>query len=113
VVPDPRETNTVGALKVPYTTISIPANASFVPQSTELRCQQERTIGDRVLISCTGRELFTYDLKLCFPPPFTTSVNVGKCAESEIYNEANQCCYPTPPLDAGCMIFKVDLRACS
>ncbi|MEW6400390.1 MAG: serine/threonine-protein kinase [Chloroflexota bacterium] len=113
VVPDPRETNKVCSLKTPFTTISIPANSSFVAQSPGLKCQQERVIGDRILISCTGRELMTYDLKLCFPPPYTPSVHVGKCAESDIYNEANQCCYPAPPLDAGCMIFKVDMRACS
>lgn len=110
--PDVRETNRSCILKVPYTTISIPGNVSYVPQSPGLKCTQERAVGDRILISCTGKQLFTYGLKLCYPPATPSSEFKDKCGQSDVYNDAGQCCYPAPPVDAGCMIFKVDLRAC-
>ncbi len=111
-IPDPKETNSTCVLKSPYKTISIPNNASYVPQSSQLKCSQVSVKGDRILISCTGREAFTYELKLCYLPPAPSAEFADKCAQTDFYNEAGQCCYPAPALDAGCMIYKVDLRAC-
>lgn len=116
-VPKPvvRETNKACIKKVPYTTISIPKDASFESLREGFSCIKEGETGNNVLISCTGRQLFSFDLKVCNPQPVPTLVSpadAGRCAQGTSFDAANQCCVSPPAEDASCTIFKVDLRAC-
>lgn len=112
-IPTPvvKETNKICVEKKPYTAISIPENATFVPLNPRLSCRNESTKNGKTIISCTGQQLFSYDLKVCVSP-VVSSAGSGKCAQGDTFNAANQCCLITPPDGAGCTVFKVDLRAC-
>jgi serine/threonine-protein kinase len=110
-----KETNKDCIKKKPYTTISIPGGATYEPLSGELTCTSEAASNGSVLVSCTGKELFSYELKVCSPPANIPdpSTNTGQCPQGAGYDAASQCCVNSPAKDAGCTIFKVDLRACS
>jgi serine/threonine protein kinase len=111
-IPSPavRETNKACVRKVPYTAISIPEGAKFESLSPDMSCAEESTSGGKTIVSCTGKQLFSYNLKVC-APPVVSSADAGKCDQGSTFDSANQCCFVMPP-DAGCTTFKVDLRAC-
>ena len=108
-IPTPKvnETNKVCTKKIPYTFITIPEGAKFTPLNPDMRCSLESS----TLISCTGKEAFSYELEVCLPP-VVASADLNKCAADSIFDSANQCCAVIPPQGAGCTIFKVDLRSC-
>jgi serine/threonine-protein kinase len=111
-IPTPavRETNKSCVKKIPYTALSIPEGAKFESFNSEFSCAIETTSNGKSIISCTGRDSFSYQLKVCVPP-IVSSVDSGKCGQGTAFDSANQCCVAAPP-DAGCTTFKVDLRAC-
>jgi hypothetical protein len=112
MIPSPavRETNKACVRKVPYTAISIPEGAKFESLSPDMSCAEESTSGGKTIVSCTGKQLFSYNLKVCVTP-VVSSADAGKCDQGSTFDSANQCCITTSP-DAGCTTFKVDLRAC-
>jgi serine/threonine protein kinase len=110
-IPVVKETNKVCVEKKPYTAISIPEDATFESLNSKMSCVEERTSDGRTIISCGGPQLFSYNLKVCVPP-VVSSVDTGKCDHGSTFDAANQCCLVTPSDDAGCTVFKVDLRAC-
>jgi hypothetical protein len=110
-VPLVKETNKVCTEKKPYTVVSIPEGATIEPLNPKLICTKESSSNGRTLISCTGPELFSYDLKVCVPP-VVSDADLNKCAQDSIYDTANQCCVAVPPTGAGCTTFKVDLKGC-
>jgi serine/threonine-protein kinase len=105
------ETNKACVRKVPYTSISIPEGATFEPLNPDFSCAEESTSNGKTIISCTGQQLFSFNLKVCVPP-VVSSADAGKCDPNSTFDSANQCCVVTPPDGAGCTIFKVDLRGC-
>jgi hypothetical protein len=109
--PDVKETNKVCVEKKPYTAVSSPEGAEFESLDPKMSCLLERTSDGKSIISCTGKELFSYNLKVCVPP-IVSVADAGKCDQGSIYNTQNQCCIVPPAEGAGCTIFKVDLRAC-
>ena len=109
--PDVKETNKACVTKIPYTAISIPEGATFESLSPKLTCAMETTSNGRTIISCTGQQLFSYDLKVCVPP-VVSSEDSGKCTQDSIFDSTNRSCIAPPPNGAGCTIFKVDLRSC-
>jgi len=113
VIPTPavKETNKACVQKFPYTAISIPEGATFESLDPELVCVKETTSNGKSIISCTGRQSFSYKLKVCVPP-VVSSVDSGKCDQGAIFESANQCCLAVPSDGAGCTLFKVDLRSC-
>ena len=113
VIPTPvvRETNKVCVQKLPYTAITIPEGATFEPLNPKLTCVKESSSNGRTLISCSGQQLFSYNLKVCVPP-VVSDADLNKCSQDTIFDAANQCCITPPPDGAGCTIFKVDLRGC-
>ncbi len=113
VIPMPavKETNKACVTKIPYTLVSIPEGATFEPLNPKLSCAIETTSNGKTIISCTGQQLFSYNLKVCVPP-VVSSADLGKCAQDSIFDSTNQCCVVPPPDGAGCTIFKVDLRSC-
>lgn len=106
-----KETNKVCVAKLPYTSISIPKDATFEPLNPALRCFVETVGSGNTVISCTGQQAFSYELKVC-APPVVSSADLGKCSTDSIFDSANQCCVIVPPEGAGCTIFKVDIRSC-
>jgi serine/threonine protein kinase len=112
-IPTPavKETNKACVEKIPYTLISIPEGATFESLKPGLSCTIEKTSNGKSIISCTGKQLFSYNLKVCVPP-VVSSADSGKCSQGTTFNSANQCCLAVPPDGAGCTIFKVDIRSC-
>jgi hypothetical protein len=106
-----RETNKICVEKKPYTAVSIPQGASFESLSPAMSCIEETTSNGRAVISCTGRQLYSYPLKVCSPLPVLESAS-EKCGADFSYDPAGQCCRPAPAADTGCVVFKVDLKAC-
>ena len=106
------ETNKVCVKKAPYTSISIPDGATFEPLEPEFFCNVEATGNDgKTIISCSGKQLFSFQLKVC-QPPVISSADAGKCSTDGTFDSANQCCVTTPPEGAGCTLFKVDIGGC-
>jgi hypothetical protein len=112
-VPTPvvKETNKACVKKIPYTALSIPEGAKYESLNPEFTCAIETTNNGKSIISCTGRQSFSFKLKVCVPP-VVSSADSGKCAQGSTFDSSNQCCLVTPPEEAGCSIVKVDLRAC-
>ncbi len=114
--PTVRETNKDCIVKLPFTTLSIPKDATYESQRDGFTCSKTGTNGNRVLIACTGKELFSFDVKVCNPQTVPTPVSeadAARCEQDSNYDSANQCCMPVPEPDAACTIFQVDLRGCS
>jgi len=113
-VPTPgvKQTNIDCVQKIPYTTVSIPLDATFESLSPEMTCQVVSTESDKVLVSCTGKQLFSYDLKVCSPPPTLAASQAGQCPAGASFDEANACCVKPPAQDAGCTVFQIDLKSC-
>jgi serine/threonine-protein kinase len=108
------ERNKTCANKLPYTTISIPVGASFESLSPDMTCEVTAEQADDVLVTCTSKQSFAYQLKVCNPHPELETVSSGgRCAEGEILDEANQCCLLPPPANAGCTEFQVDMKVCA
>lgn len=110
-LPPVRETDKVCITKIPYTALRIPEGATFTPLNPALKCTEEATRDGYTVISCTGKQLFSYDLKVCKRPPLPEA-DLAKCSVDSTFDPANGCCAAAPPEDAGCTIFKVDIRAC-
>jgi serine/threonine-protein kinase len=110
-VPDVRETNKACVTKIPYTSVSIPEGAKFESLSSDMTCAIETTSDGKSIIACTGRQLYSYELKVCVPPVVAND-DLNKCESGSIFESNNQCCAPVPADGAGCTIFKIDLRSC-
>ncbi|MCA1899235.1 MAG: protein kinase [Chloroflexi bacterium] len=109
--PSVRETNKICVEKKPYTAVSIPQGASFESLSPAMSCIEETTSNGRAIISCTGQQLYSYQLKVCSPLPVLESAS-DKCGADLVYDPGGQCCRSAPAAGDGCVVFKVDLRAC-
>lgn len=109
--PDVKETNKACVEKKPYTALSIPEGAKFESLDPKMSCLLERTSNGKSIISCTGKELFSYNLKVCVPP-IVSVADAGKCNGGATYYMPNECCIAPPAEGMGCTIFKVDLRSC-
>jgi serine/threonine protein kinase len=112
-IPTPvvKETNKTCVKKIPYTALSIPEGAKYESSNPGFSCAIETTGNGKSIISCTGKQSFSYQLKVCVPP-VVSSADSGKCAQGATFDSTNQCCQPTPPAGAGCTTVKVDLRSC-
>jgi serine/threonine protein kinase len=106
-----RQTNIDCVLKKPYTTVSIPLDATFESLSSEMTCEVVNTRADDMLVSCTGQELYTYELKVCSPQP-ALPASGGQCADGTGFDAANSCCVNPPAEDAGCTIYQMDMKSC-
>jgi serine/threonine protein kinase len=99
--------------KVPYSVITVPQGSTFTSLSPDLTCTSGSTAGNKLQIVCQAPNPYSYDLKVCSPQPtLTASVNTAQCQQGTNYDAANQCCAAPQP-DAGCVVYKVDLKTCS
>lgn len=93
----------------PYTTLSIPAGATFESLDPDFFCKVEYTRDGRSALSCTGKAAYAFQLKVCQPQPI--SLSETQCQSGFQFDPANQCC-AAPAADAGCRIYKVETRGC-
>ncbi len=110
-IPAVKQTNIDCAQGIPYTTVSIPFGATFESLSPEMTCEVVNTREDDVLVSCTGQQSYSYDLKVCSHQP-TLPESGGQCPQGAGFDEANSCCVNPPAEDAGCTVFQVDMKSC-
>lgn len=101
--------------KYPYVLIAAPPGVTFEPASPGLKCTDEGLRGGEQIISCTGPELFSYNLKVCNAACNASALDTagGKCPAGYGYAVEGGCCWPVPTTDAGCVLFKVDVGTCN
>ena len=96
--------------KHPYTTVSIPAGATFQSMDPEMTCE---TSGSVSVVACGGNDLIAYPLQVCSPIPTLEPSGTGQCPEGAAYDSSNQCCLKPAAEDTGCVIFQVGMKDCS
>jgi hypothetical protein len=115
---DTEPTNTFCVQKIPYQNISVDPGTKFevIDPKGELKCQDSGTVvKGKEIITCTGKQLWTYQLKLtsgaCTGGALATGT--GKCQEGQGYDSAQNCCAPLTTGDAGGSVtIKVNIGAC-
>jgi hypothetical protein len=103
--------------KVPYTNVSVPTGTTFevMDKSGEFNCVDSGTVANgKEVLTCHGKELFTFDLKLtntsCSGASLATGT--GQCQEGYGYDAANQCCSPVTGNSGGSTTIQVNLGGC-
>jgi hypothetical protein len=103
--------------KIPYQNINVVPGTTFeaLDPSGELKCQDSGTVvDDKNVITCTGKQLWTYELKFtnsaCAANALTTGT--GQCQDGLGYDAAQNCCAPLAAADAGSVTIKVNMGAC-
>ena len=115
-----KETNRVCTNRLPYTTYSIPKGTTYEVLDEGFKCSPAGESDGNDLIICTGKELFTFKLKLCNPINIPKlDMESDRCPLNAGYDETNQCCAAPPPEngggsgDAACIIFKAGTTGCN
>jgi hypothetical protein len=112
-VPEVRLTDNRCLGKNPYAVFAIPAGATFESLTANGKCQLETNNNQgRQVISCTGPDFLTIDLKVCLPPPPPPANALNQCSPDTSFNPENQCCMAVPPQDVGCVVQQVALKGC-
>jgi hypothetical protein len=103
--------------KIPYQNVSLPPGTTFesLDPTGEFTCQDSGTVVDgQNVITCSGKELTAYDLKLtssaCAANALATGT--GQCQEGLGYDAAQNCCAPLTDASAGSITIKVNMGAC-
>jgi serine/threonine-protein kinase len=103
--------------KKPYTIIALSLGATFESLGTDptMKCTPQSVNVDKQIIACLGPDLQSYDLKVCNPPATAAPASsaVGNCPAGQNFDGAQRCCAAPPARDAGCTIFRVNLRSCT
>ncbi|MCC7117915.1 MAG: protein kinase [Anaerolineales bacterium] len=110
-VPEVKETNRACITKIPYTTVRFTAGSTYQMPDPALKCEEEVTQDGFTIITCTGKQLTSYDLKVCSPPKLTNA-DLAKCSADATFDSANQCCAAVAPAEAGCVTFAVGIGGC-
>jgi hypothetical protein len=103
--------------KMPYTNVLVPPGTSFevLDKSGDFTCNDSGLVADgKQVITCFGRELYRFDLKL------TSSVcgagnlqtGTGQCQDGYGFDASQQCCAPVGGASAGSGVVSVELGAC-
>jgi hypothetical protein len=110
-------TDTFCVKKIPYQNINVQPGTTFesLDPKGELKCQDSGTVVDgKNVITCTGKELWTYDLKFtnsaCSAGALTTGT--GQCQDGMGYDAAQNCCAPLGTDSSGSVTIKVNMGAC-
>jgi hypothetical protein len=104
--------------KVPYAIMSVSAGTTYESQDPDMECVDQLHNDGDLRITChslSGKDLWSYDLKLCDGACSAPVLEMatGQCQEGYGYDAANQCCVaPAPSSGDGCTIYKVDLGVC-
>jgi hypothetical protein len=116
-VKDTAANETYCVQKAPYQNISVMTGTTFesLDPSGELKCQNSGTVVDgKDVITCTGKQLWTYELKLtnsaCAANALATGS--GQCQDGLGYDAVQNCCAPLAATDTGSITIKVNIGAC-
>lgn len=109
-----KETNKICVNRLPYTTYAIPKGTTFEVLDNEFKCEPAGENSGNDLIICTGKELFTFDLKLCNEEINLPKLVAGsnQCSADAGYDETNQCCV-VDPKEAACITIKASTTGCN
>jgi hypothetical protein len=116
-VNDTDAANTFCVQKIPYQNISVMPGTTFesLDPKGELKCQDSGTVvNGKNVITCTGKQLWTYELKLTNSScaANTLATGSGKCQDGSGYDAAQNCCAPLTTGGAGSVTIKVNIGAC-
>ena len=104
--------------RVPYVIISVPPGTSYESLDPDMQCVDQTHSDGNLRVTChslSGKDNWSYDLKLCNIAcnPSSLEAGTGQCPEGYGYDAVKVCCAAPPPASAdGCTIFQVDLTVC-
>jgi hypothetical protein len=104
--------------KVPYAIMSVAAGTTYETSDLDFQCVDQMHSDGTMRVTChsvSGKELWSFDLKVCNSACSVPVLQTGsgQCPEGYGYDQANQCCAaPAPASSDGCTIYQVDLGAC-
>ncbi len=103
--------------KVRYHNIFVPPGTTFetIDSTGDFKCfDQHQTVDGKAVISCTGQELISYQLKLTNPScgGANLATGTGQCQEGYGYDQTNQCCAPLTSGGGGSTTITVNIGAC-
>ncbi len=99
--------------KIPYTLVGISPGATFEILDAGMTCKDEKVRGNAHQYSCTGRQLYSYHVRVCNPDcAAALAADSGQCPAGNGFSESAGCCWPLPAAEAGCVTYKVDIGGC-
>ncbi|MFL7869767.1 MAG: hypothetical protein AB8I58_13120 [Anaerolineales bacterium] len=104
--------------KVPYAIMSVPFDTTYESLDLDLQCVDQMHSDGSLRVTChsvTGKELWSYDLKVCNGSCSAPALQMGtgQCPEGYGYDPTSMCCAaPSPASGDGCTTYTVDLGAC-
>lgn len=104
--------------KVPYAIMAAPAGTTYESLDPDMDCVDQAHSDGSMRITChsvTGKELWSYDMKVCNSTCSAPALQAGtgQCPEGYGYDAANLCCaQPSTSGGDGCTTYTVDLGAC-
>ncbi len=117
-VKDTEASSTYCVEKIPYQNIAVDPGTTYeaLDPKGELKCKDSgTTVKGKNIITCTGKQLWTYELKLtnssCGGGGALTA-DATKCQEGLGYDAAQNCCAPLKADSGGSVTIKVNVGAC-
>jgi hypothetical protein len=112
---EPRDTYCVK--KIPYQNIMVPPGTTFeaIDPAGDFKCRDSGTLVDgKEVLSCTGKMLWSYQLKLSNPACSGSALatGTGQCQDGFGYDAGQNCCAPLTGGDVGSVTVKVNLGGC-
>jgi len=104
--------------KVPYAIMSVPAGTTYESLDPDMACVDQLHSDGSLRVTChsvTGKQLWSYDLKVCNGACSAPALEMGtgQCPDGYGYDSASMCCAaPSPASGDGCTTYTVDLGAC-
>jgi hypothetical protein len=103
--------------KMPYTNVLVEPGTAFevLDTSGDFTCNDSGAIVDgRKVITCFGRELYDFDLKLTNKDcgGAALQAGTGQCQEGYGFDATQQCCAPLGADSGGSAVVRVELGAC-
>ena len=104
--------------KVPYAIMSVPAGTTYESLDPDMACVDQLHSDGSLRVTChsvTGKQLWSYDLKVCNGTCSAPALEIGtgQCPDGYGYDSASLCCAaPSPASGDGCTTYTVDLGAC-
>jgi len=109
--------NTYCVEKIPYTNILVDPGTTFevLDKSGKYSCANSgQKIDGKIVLTCTGKQLFSFNLKLTNPACSGGNLvtGTGQCQEGFGFDATQGCCAPITGNGAGSVTIKVNLGAC-